>query len=120
MYIETSSKNYGKNVFVSFERTDIIQLTHISFCYNRFSILTKDSLKSMGRFRVQLILEDNTWSTRHNIPKIDRYCDTSTQLTQSRLIFTEENYDLKLLFDEIDTVHTEMCITKFVITHSVY
>ena len=25
MYIETSSNNHGKNVFVSFERTDIIQ-----------------------------------------------------------------------------------------------
>ena len=31
-----------------------------------FSILTNDSLKSMGRFGNQLILEDNTWSTRYN------------------------------------------------------
>ena len=27
MYIETSSNNYGQNVFVSFERTDIIQIS---------------------------------------------------------------------------------------------
>ena len=31
MFIETSSNNYGNNVFVSFERTDIIQITNISF-----------------------------------------------------------------------------------------
>ena len=31
MYIETSSGNNGENVFVSFERTDIIQITNITF-----------------------------------------------------------------------------------------
>ena len=38
MYIETSSNNHGNNVFVSFERTDIIQISNITFYYNRFSI----------------------------------------------------------------------------------
>ena len=71
MYIETSSNNHGNNVFVSWERTDIIQISNITFYYNRFSILTNDSKKSMGSFRVQLLLEDNTWSTRYNIPKND-------------------------------------------------
>ena len=61
MYIETSSNNHGNNVFCSFERTDIIQISNITFYYNRFSILTNDSLKSMGRFRIQLLLEDNTF-----------------------------------------------------------
>ena len=65
MYIETSSNNRGhERVFVSFERTHIIQISNISFYYNRYSILTNDSLKSMGRFRIELLLEDNTWSTR--------------------------------------------------------
>ena len=32
----------------------------------------------MGRFGIHLLLEDNTWSTRYNIPKNDRYSDTST------------------------------------------
>ena len=64
MYIETSNNNYGNGVFVSFERTDIVQISNISFYYNRFSISTDDSLKAMGRFRIQLLLEDNTWSTR--------------------------------------------------------
>ena len=44
MYIKTSSNNIGENVFVSFERTDIIQITNITFYYNSFSILTDDKL----------------------------------------------------------------------------
>ena len=51
MYIETSSNNHGPNVFVSWERTDIIQITNITIYDNRFSKLTDDNLKNMGRFR---------------------------------------------------------------------
>ena len=64
MYIETSSNNNGENVFCSFERTDIIQTTNITFYYNRYSISTDDSKKSMGRFRIQLSLEIDMWSTQ--------------------------------------------------------
>ena len=71
-YIETSSNNHGSNVFVSWERTDIKQITNITFFYDSFSILTNDNIKSMGRFRIQLLIEDNIWSTLYNIPKIDR------------------------------------------------
>ena len=64
MYIETSSNNHGhERVFVSFERTDLIQISNITFYYNRYSILTNDFKKPMGRFTIQLLLEDNTWST---------------------------------------------------------
>ena len=31
MFIETSSANHGNGVFVSFERTDIIQISNITF-----------------------------------------------------------------------------------------
>ena len=31
MYIETSSNKNGNNIFVSFERTDIIKITNITF-----------------------------------------------------------------------------------------
>ena len=119
MYIETLSKNHGNNVFVSFERTDNIQFINITFYYHRFSILTNNSLKSMGRFRVQLLLEDNTWSTRYNIAKNDRYSDSSTQLTKLGLNFTEETYGLELIYDEIDTAHADMCFSNITITHSV-
>ena len=70
MYIETSSSNHGHNrVFVSLERADKIQITNKTFYYNRFSILTNNNLKAMGRFRNQLILEENTWSTQYTIAK---------------------------------------------------
>ena len=60
LYIETSSSNHGNSVFVSWERTDIIQIIDITFYYNRLLILTDDSLKNMGRFRIHLFLKDNT------------------------------------------------------------
>ena len=69
VFIKTSSGGHGNNVFVSFERTDIIQIDKITFYYNRFSILTNNSLKSMGRLGIQLLLEDNTWSTQYTIAK---------------------------------------------------
>ena len=119
MYIETSSNNHGDDVFVSWERTDIIQISDITFYYNRFSILTNDSKKSMGRFRVQLLLQDNTWSTRYNIPKNNRYSNSPTQWSKLSLNFTEENYGIKLILDEIDSAHSDMCFGNFLITHSI-
>ena len=120
MYIETSSNNHGDDVFVSWERTDIIQISNITFYYNRFSILTNDSKKSMGRFIIELLLEDNTWSTRYNIPKNDRYSNSSTEWTLVNLNFTEKNYGGKLFYDQIDTPHADMCFSNISITYSVY
>ena len=117
MYIEKSSKNNGKNVFVIWERTDIIQISNITFFYNRFSA---GSTNSIGRFRIQLLLDDNTWSTRYKRLKIDRYSDNSTELTLVSLNFTIENYGIKLIYDEIDTPHADMCFSNITITHSVY
>ena len=121
MYIETSSNIHGhERVFVSFERTDIIQISNITFYYNRISILTNGSKKLLGRFRIQLLLEDNTWSTRYNIPKNDRYSDTSTQWTKLSLNYTEKIYGIKLFYDEIGTAHCDMCFTNITITHSMF
>ena len=119
MYVETYSNNYGNNVYVSFERTDIFQITNISFYYNRYSI-SNQNLRAMGKFRIQLLLEDNTWSTRYNIPKNDRYSDSSTDWILVNLNFTVENYGIKLIYDQIDTTHADMCFSKITITHSVY
>ena len=44
----------------------------------------------MGRFRIQLLLEDNTCSTRYNIPKDDQYTETSTQWMKLSLNLTDE------------------------------
>ena len=120
MYIETSSNNKGNNVFVSWERTDIIQISNITFYYNRFSILTDDSLKPIGRFRIQLLLEDDTWSTQNTIAKNTQYSDSSTDWTLLNLNFTVEDYGIKLIYDQIDSAHADMCFSNITITHSVY
>ena len=82
MYIETSSDNNISNVFCSFERTDIVQISDITFCFNRFSNLTNDSLKRMSTFKIQYLFADNTWSRRYNIPKNVQYSVSSTQWTK--------------------------------------
>ena len=87
LYIETSSNNHGNNVFVSFEPTDIIEIIDVTFYYNRFSILTNASLKSMVRFRIHLLLAVSFRSTRYNIHKNDRYSISSTLWTKLILKF---------------------------------
>ena len=119
-YIEISSYNSGNIVFVKWERTDVIQITIITFYYNSFSILTNDSLKSMGRFRIQLILETNTWSTQNTIPTNDQYCNSSTEWTLSDLDFTIENYGIKIIYDQLDTAHADICCSNITTTLSVY
>ena len=79
MYIETSSNDYGPNVFVSWERTDVIQIINITFYYKRFSILTDDNLKSMGRFRIQSLLEKNVWNTQYTIAKNTQNSDSPNE-----------------------------------------
>ena len=32
----------------------------------------------MGKIRIQILLEDNTWNTRYKIPENDRQSDLST------------------------------------------
>ena len=100
MYIETSFVNHSNIVFVSFERTSKIQIINKTFYFNRFSILINDSMKSMVRFRNQSLLADNTWSTRYNKPKNDRYRNSSIDWTKLSLSFSEENYGIQLTYDE--------------------
>ena len=93
MYIETSSNNHGhERVLVSFERTDIIQISNFTYYYNRFSILNNEDKNSMGRFTIQILLEDNTWSTQYTIAKNSQYYNTSTEWKLLNLDFTIENY----------------------------
>ena len=62
IYIRKSSYNHGE-VIVSFQRIDIIQIIKINFFYNSYPILTIDSSKAKGRFRIQFLSDDKTWST---------------------------------------------------------
>ena len=74
----------------------------------------------MGRFRIQLLLEDNTWSTQYTIPKNDQYTGASIDWTLLNLDFTVENYGIKIIYDQIDTAHADMCLSNIMITHSVF
>ena len=116
MFIETSSNNHGPIVFCSFERTDIIQFSNITFYYNRFSA---GDVKAIGRFRTQLLLKDYTWSTRFNIPENDRYSNSSTVWTLLCLSFTVETYGIKIIHDEFDRVLADMCFGNIKRTQSV-
>ena len=121
MYIETSSSNHGHNrVFVSWDRNDIMQITNITFYYYRFSISTNINLKAMGRFRNQLLLENDTWNTQYTIAKNTQYNTTSTEWTLLNLDFTVENYGNRLIYDQIDKPHADMCFSITTITHFVY
>ena len=82
--------------------------------------MTNDSLKSMGTFRFQLPLKDNTWSTIYDISKNDQYNDSSTDWTLVILNFTTENYGMKVIYGQIVTPHADMFFSNSTITHFVY
>ena len=102
MYFETSSK-----------------ISNITFYYNRFSI-SDDNLRSMGRIRIQLLLENNVWTTQNTINKNSQYNNNSTDWSLLNINFTSDNYGIKLIYDQIDTAHADMCFSNITITHSVY
>ena len=74
----------------------------------------------MGEFRIRLLSEDNTWSTRCKIHENVRYSNSSTQWTLVKLNFTVKNYGIKLNFYQTDTPQAGMCFSNNTITHSVY
>ena len=74
----------------------------------------------MGRVRIQLLLEDNTWSTSYNKPKNDRYSYASTDWNLLILKLSVEKYRIKIFCDERDTTRADMCFNTTTITHSVY
>ena len=94
MYVESSSNHPGANhVLVSWERTDIIHMSNIKFFYNRLST-SDQNLRGMGRFRIQLLLEDNSWSTIYNMPKNNQFSNRSTQWPLFDMDITQENYGI--------------------------
>ena len=118
MYVESSSNNHGPNyVLVSWERTDIIHICKIKFYYNRFST-SDQNLRGMGRLHIQILLEDNTWSTIYNINKKSQYSNCST-VCFFYLDITQENYGGLFNYDQIPTAHSDMSFSNIILTHSV-
>ena len=74
MYIETSGSNNGDGVFCSWEKTDLHNISNITFYYNRFST-SNESLRNMGRFRIQ-ILKNNSWETMFTIAQNEGFSES--------------------------------------------
>ena len=119
MYIESSGNNNGDYTFVRLIRTDIIQIRNISFYYNRFSS-SDESLRAMGRFRIDLLLDNNAWINKYTREKNSQFSVTSSEWNLLDLDIIEENYGIRLVYDRIDSAHADMCFSDITITHSVY
>ena len=121
MFFEASTHNYGDDkCFVSFERTDIIQISNITFYYNRHSYMTDENKKGMGRFRIQLLLDDGNWTTQYTIERDADWHQNSTDWSLLNLDFTLKNFGIKLVYDQIFTAHADMCFSNITISHSVF
>ena len=73
----------------------------------------------MGRFRIQILLEDISWSTIYNISKNSQYRNGSTVWHLFDLFFTQENYGVKFIYDQIRTAHSDMSFSNIILTHYV-
>ena len=74
----------------------------------------------MCRSRIRLLLADNSWSTRYNIPQNGRYSNSSNGWTKLSLNFAVEYYGIELIYDEIDSCHADMCFSITTKTHSIF
>ena len=119
MYLESSGNNNGDNTYVKLIRTDIIQITNISFYYNRFSI-SDENLRAMPRFRIQILLENGNRENKCTIEKNSEFSNSSTEWTHLSLDFTQENYGIQLIFDRISSAHADMSLSIISITHTLF
>ena len=63
----------------------------------------------MGRFRIQLLLEDNTWHNQYTILKNDWYIDSDSEWTLFNLTFTVQRYGIKLIYDKLTKDSCKCC-----------
>ena len=122
MYIETTSNNNNSsndNVFVSFESTDNINISNITFYYNRYSI-SLASHRNMGKVEIQ-ILRNGVWETEYTIEKDGDFSTLSTDWTLLNMnIISQPNYDIKLVYSGISTAHADMGFSDINISHSIF
>ena len=111
MYIETSSNNNGDDrIFCSWERTDLIHISNITFYYNQIFNIYRSLQERMGRFRIQ-ILKNNAWETIYTIEKNTELTELSTDWVLLNLDITDDNYGIKLIYDQIESAHADMCFS---------
>ena len=73
----------------------------------------------MGRFRVQL-LRNGDWEDFYTIEKNTNFTELSTDWVLLNLDITDDNYGKKLLYDQIESAHADMCFSNIMITHSIF
>ena len=73
----------------------------------------------MGRFRIQ-ILKNNSWETIYTIEKNTELSELSTDWILLNFDITDDNYGIKLIYDEIESAHADMCFSNIMITHSIF
>ena len=122
MYIDTSANNHNSandNVFISFERTDIVQISNITFYYNRFSTSIADK-RNMGKLEIQL-LRNGVWETEYTMSKDTKFSTLSTDWTLFNMnVISQPNYAIKLNYSSINSAHADMCFSDINITHSIF
>ena len=122
MYIETSGSNYGRSsddVFVSFERTDIVHMSNITFYHNRFSTSIPDK-KNMGRIDIQL-LRNGVWKTEFAIEKDTNFSvDESSWTLLNMDIISQPNYVIKIVYSGMNSAHADMDFSDNNITHTIF
>ena len=122
MYIETSANHHNStnhNVFVSFERTDIIQSSNVTFYNNRYSTSIADK-KNMGKMEIQL-LRNSVWETQYPMDKDTNFSTLSTDWTLFNMnILSQPNYGIKVVYSCINSAHADMCFSDINTTHSIF
>ena len=119
MYLESSGNINGDNTYVKLIRTDIIQITNITFYYNRF-LISDENLRAMPRFRIQILLENGNWENKFTIEKDSHFSNLSTEWSHLSLDFTQENYGIRLIFDGISSALADMSLSIISITHTLF
>ena len=122
MDIESSGNNHdiaNDDVWVSWERTDIIDISSITFYHNRFS--TSDAAKrNMGRLDIQLLRNGN-WQIEFTIEKNTNFSiDESTWTLLNMIIISQPNYRIKLLYSGLNSAHSDMGVSNISLTHSFF
>ena len=121
IYIETSGSNHhnSNDVFVSFERTDILHINNITFYYNRFSI-SNPAKRNMSKFEVQL-LRNSVWETEYTIDKNTNFSTLSTNWTLLNMnTISQPNYGVKLVYSDINSPHADKCFSDINISHTIF
>ena len=102
--LKSSGSNSGEGVFCSWERTDLHNISNVTFYYNRFST-SNESLRNRGRFRIE-ILKNNNWETIFTTAQNEGFTESATEWELINLDNTEKNYGIKMIIDEITSVLT--------------